>query len=479
MNFSGPQRLRNFTHEIVSSRKAILGLMLLGMLFLVTALAILTGLKAEGDGPVASKSRPIVTPDPPEGQESWPRYVPNFVPATFQEAPMLAAKVANGDLPALSRRLPTNPLVIAPAEGIGKYGGTWFRAFTGSSDGQDMERTLKDHMLFFDTGMTVPQPNIAASWTVNASATVFTFTLRENMKWSDGNPFTTADVMFWYNHMLLNTDLNPTKPAWTVHGGQTLLYEVIDSLTWKVTAAQPYGLFIPLMASVTIAGPQTRGDSADGGYAAAHYLKQFHPDFVGLTQANALAQAAGFSDWVSYFMSKNHINANTEAPTMAAWMVTQSINESQWAFERNPYYFAVDAAGNQLPYMDKVVLNLAADLDALNASAIAGDFTVQGRHINIAKLPEFLQNATAKDYRVQYWRQNEGSVANLYFNESWSGDSEVLGFAQKVEFRRALSMGIERDKINDGFFLSLGQTTGLCRGFADPNNSGKYYGEMT
>ena len=422
-------------------------------------------------------SAPGITSDLPPGSYSWPRYVPDFMPATFQEAPMLSKLVVTGQLPPVYERLPKNPLVIEPAESIGRYGGTWFRAFTGPADGQNMERPLKDHMLFFDTSMTTPQPNIAASWTVNDAATEFTFTLREDMKWSDGEPFTTADIMFWVNHMLKDEDINPTPPAWTMHGGAMLEFEAIDELTWKVTAAKPYGLFIPLMASVIVAGPHTRGDSGDGGYAAAHYLEQFHPDFIGLDEANAKAVAAGFDNWTTYFLNRNHLNGNPEAPSMMAWKVTESINTSQWVFERNPYYFAVDTAGNQLPYMDRVVLTLAEDLEVLNLRAIAGDFTVQGRHIDIAKLPIFLENAEAQDYRVQFWRQPESGIANLSFNESWDGDPELLGFAQMVEFRRALSLGIERDQINEVFFLSIGETTGLCRGFPDPNNPGKYYGE--
>ena len=103
--------------------------------------------------------------------------------------------------------------------------------------------------------MTIVQPNIAESWTVNDDATVFTFTLREGLKWSDGDDFTTEDIMFWYDHMLLNDDLNPTTPAWAVHGGETLKYEALDALTFRVTAAEPYGIFVQFMASVIVAGP--------------------------------------------------------------------------------------------------------------------------------------------------------------------------------------------------------------------------------
>ena len=419
---------------------------------------------------------PFITADP-QGGNVWPSIVLNNVPSSFQEAPMLAALVASGDLPPVEERLPTNPLVISPADGIGKYGGTWFRAFTGPADGQNMERPMKDHLLYFDTGMTDVQPNIAESWTVNADATVFTFTLRTGLKWSDGNDFTTEDIMFWYNQMLLNEEINPTTPAWAVHGGETLLYEKIDDVTFRVTAAKPYGLFIQLIASVIVAGPHTRGDSGGGGYAPSHYLQQFHPDFVGLATANANAEAAGFDNWSSYFLNRNHANANPDAPMMTAWRVTQSINTSEWAFERNPYYYAVDTDGNQLPYMDKVVLTLAENLEVLNLRAIAGDFTVMGRHIDIAKLPVFLENATAADYRVQFWKQPQSGIANVSFNESWDGDAELATFLQNVEFRRALSMGIEREQINEVFFLGLGSTAGLCKGFSDPDNPGKYIGE--
>ncbi|MBT3555947.1 MAG: hypothetical protein HN495_10315, partial [Chloroflexi bacterium] len=427
------------------------------------------------DAPALAGS-PHITSDP-QGGNIWPKIVLNNVPSSFQEAPMLAALVASGDLPPVEDRLPSNPLVIEPADGIGKYGGTWFRAFTGPADGQNMERPMKDHLLYFDTGMTDVQPNIAESWTVNADATVFTFTLRTGLKWSDGNDFTTEDIMFWYNQMLLNEEINPTTPAWAVHGGETLLYEKIDDVTFRVTAAKPYGLFIPLIASVIVAGPHTRGDSGGGGYAPSHYLQQFHPDFVGLATANANAEAAGFDNWSNYFLNRNHANANPDSPMMTAWRVTQSINTSEWAFERNPYYYAVDTDGNQLPYMDKVVLTLAENLEVLNLRAIAGDFTVMGRHIDIAKLPVFLENATAADYRVQFWKQPQSGIANVSFNESWDGDAELATFLQNVEFRRALSMGIEREQINEVFFLGLGSTAGLCKGFSDPDNPGKYIGE--
>ena len=398
-------------------------------------------------------------------------------PDSYQEAPLLAARVAAGELPPVEERLPENPLVLKPTRGIGKYGGTWYRGFTGPADGQNMERPLKDHLLFYEvSGLTV-QPNIAESWTQNEDATEFTFTLRKGHKWSDGEPFTTADIMFWVDHMLNNEELNPAKPAWALKGGETLKFEAVDEQTFKVTSPEPYAPFVTLVASVIVAGQHTRGDGGDGLYAPRHYLEQFHPDFVGLEEAERKASEAGFDNWYTYFLDRNHANANPDAPMLTAWRVTGSINTNEWSFERNPYYYTVDTEGNQLPYIDSVVLTLAQNLEVLNLSALAGNYTVMGRHINIAKLPLFLQNAESVGYRVQFWRQPESGIANISVNESWDGNAEIQSFVQNVEFRRALSMGIERDQINEVFFLGIGEISGLCQGYADPDNPGKYIGE--
>jgi peptide/nickel transport system substrate-binding protein len=166
---------------------------------------------------------------------------------------------------------------------------------------------------------------------------------------------------------------------------------------------------------------------------------------------------------------------------MTAWKVTKAITSDQWKLERNCFYYAVDTDGQQLPYMDAVVLDLAENLEVLNLKAIAGEFTVQGRHIDLSKLAVFKENSDKGNYRIQFWRQPESGIANLYITESWGegefGDAETGSFLTNKDFRAALSMGIERDEINEVFFLGLGEIGGLCMGWDDPNNPGKYIGE--
>jgi peptide/nickel transport system substrate-binding protein len=415
-----------------------------------------------------------------EGDVSWPS-LSDDMPSSFSESPLCAAKAAAGEIPALEDRLPENPLVISPAESIGEYGGTWYRAFTGPADGQNMERPMKDHILFFGTNMTDVQANIAESWTSNADATEFTLTLRKGLKWSDGDDYNTDDIMFWYDHMVTNEDLVPTPPSWMKSGGELLTFTAVDKETLQINSSEPYGLLITLLASVVVAGPHTRGDAGLGLYAPSHYLSDFHPDVIGLDEANAKAEAAGYESWAKYMLFLNHANANPDSPMMTAWKVVKPITSDQWALERNCFYYAVDTDGQQLPYMDKVVLDLAENLEVLNLKAIAGEFTVQGRHIDLSKLPVFKENSDKGNYRIQFWRQPESGIANLYINESWgdgaNGEPELASFLTNKDFRAALSMGIERDEINEVFFLGLGEIGGLCMGWDDPNNPGKYIGE--
>ncbi|MEC7870552.1 MAG: ABC transporter substrate-binding protein [Chloroflexota bacterium] len=417
-----------------------------------------------------------------EGDVSWPS-LSDKMPSSFSESPLCAAQAAAGEIPALEDRLPENPLVIQPAETIGEYGGTWFRGFTGPADGQNMERPMKDHLLFFGTNMTDVQANIGESWTSNADATEFTITLRKGLKWSDGDDFTTEDIMFWVDNMMADEDLNPAPPAWAKSGGELLKFTALDKETLQINSQEPYGLLITLIASVVVAGPHTRGDGGDGLYAPSHYLKQYHPNFIdgGVAAANAAAEAAGYDNWAKYFLFKNHANANPESPMMTAWKVTQPITSEQWALERNCFYYAVDTEGQQLPYMDYVVLDLAENLEVLNLKAIAGEYTVQGRHIDLSKLAVFKENSDKGNYRIQFWRQPESGIANLYINEDWgrgpNGEPELASFLTNADFRAALSMGTERDEINEVFFLGLGEVGGLCAGWDDPNNPGKYIGE--
>ncbi|MDP7225661.1 MAG: ABC transporter substrate-binding protein [SAR202 cluster bacterium] len=132
------------------------------------------------------------------------------------------------------------------------------------------------------------------------------------------------------------------------------------------------------------------------------------------------------------------------------------MNTSTWKLERNPYYWAIDTEGNQLPYIDTVILTLAADLELLNLRAIAGEYDWQARHLNMATVPELIANQEKGDYTLYLDTQEVGSDVALKFNMDFHLDEEVGSWLANTDFRHAVSMGIDRDQLNDVFWLGLG-----------------------
>ena len=136
-------------------------------------------------------------------------------PTEFNEAPMLAEMVEAGDLPPVEERLPaaSDLLVIEPVHEIGQYGGMWRRGFLGPADGQNGHRVAGgDRFVFWDSE-NFPEvvPNLAKSWEIIDGGKEIIINLRDGVKWSDGEPFTSADVMFWYDNMYMNEELIPVR----------------------------------------------------------------------------------------------------------------------------------------------------------------------------------------------------------------------------------------------------------------------------
>jgi peptide/nickel transport system substrate-binding protein len=406
---------------------------------------------------------------------------PSMWPTEFHESPKLSVLVQAGKLPPVEDRLPKEPLVLEPLEVIGAYGGTWHRGFTGPADFENAARiSASEKFIFSNPQGTAGAPSLAKDWELSADGTEFTIFLREGARWSDGEPFTTADVQFWYEDIYLNPDLTPTpSPQLSVMGEPAELV-IIDEYTFKWVFSAPNYLF----------EAQVSGDThASGGiarwavwglyytqYAPSHYLQQFLPKYSSEAELNAQALEAGFDGWITQFKNKFNYALNPELPVMIPWRTKTPINTSTWVLERNPYYFAVDTAGNQLPYMDEIIMTLAEDLEVLNLRAVAGEYDFQSRHLQLDKLPVFLENREAGNYRVTL-NTDPCSAVNITFNFTYP-DEAVTEFMRNTDFRRALSMGIDRDQINETFFLGLGTPGSNVIEDSDPTNPGPEYRTM-
>jgi peptide/nickel transport system substrate-binding protein len=379
------------------------------------------------------------------------------IPARFQEAPALAALVKEGKLPPVEQRLPVEPLVLKPLRATGVYGGTWRRAFLGPGDGENGNRIRAgDKPLFWDVTGTKLAPQMAKAWSISDDGKRTTLVLREGMKWSDGAPFTADDFVFWFEEIYQNKELVPSLAPELAKGRVVK----IDETTVAFEFDDPHFLFPKLLAGDTaVGGGQSRMQSdgqAFGLYAPAHYLKRFLPKFSSAEALAAQATAAGYPNWVQWFHFKSDWRLNPDLPTLAAWRMTQPINTQTWTLERNPYFYEVDIDGNQLPYIDRVQMTLAENPEVVNLRAVAGEYDVQERFIDIGKLPVFLENAERGHYKFHLDPGFNGSDSQLVFNMAYRADPEVAKWIANPDFRRALSIAIDRDQLNEAFWLGLG-----------------------
>ena len=399
-------------------------------------------------------------------------------PKTFGEAPELAELVKAGKLPPVKDRIPAEPLVMKPLSEVGKYGGTWRRGFLGPGDWENGNRlNASDKLLFWDPTGTKIVPSVAKSWEQSADGKVIRVNLRKGMKWSDGAPFTADD--FWFEDLYSNKDIVSAPIADMSPGGKPGKVVKVDENTVEFQFENPHFLFVDFLAGDTLIGGgqsvrQSQGTTY-GAYAPKHYLKQFLPKYSSEAQVNEKAKAEGFENWVKMLHFKKDWSFNTELPTLGPWKTTRPINTPTWVLERNPYYWAVDSAGNQLPYIDKVVLTLAEDSEVINLRAIGGNYDMQERHISLSKLPVILENQQKGGYKVHLDLALHGSDTTLFINQSFKADPEVAKWLTNADFRRALSMGIDRNQLNDTFWLGIGTPGSVAPSVQMPQSPGKEY----
>ncbi len=385
---------------------------------------------------------------------------PALYPKSFKEAPQLAELVKAGKLPPVQERIGQDPLVIKPLREVGKYGGTWRRGFTGPFDTSNGHRAAQnDKLLYWDYTGTKLVPNIARAWEVSPDGKITTLSLRRGMKWSDGHPFTADDFVFWFQDVYNNKDLVPTPLSVMTIGGKPIAIEKIDATTIRFVSPEPYYALPTVLASVWGIGHHARwGRSALGGFAPAHYLRQFHPKYTSKDDLAKKVAELNFDSWVTMFKNRNDACRNVDLPVVTPWKTTSPLTTPTWILERNPYSVWVDTDGNQLPYIDRIRMTLGENLEVINLRAIAGEYDSQARHIDISKLPVLLENQKKGGYRVYLDPSDQGADVGLFCNQTYEKDPEIARWLSSREFRIALSHGIDRAQINETFLLGLGQT---------------------
>jgi peptide/nickel transport system substrate-binding protein len=363
---------------------------------------------------------------------------------------MLAELVASGELPPVEERLPSNPLVTTPFS-VGEYGGTWHTVWSGPSDNQNINNHLRYARLLdlsHTTGFDL-FPDIAEEWGVSADGKEFTFKIREGIKWSDGTPFTTEDVQFWWEDIINDEELTPGIPLVFQSGESVMQLEVVDDYTFKAAFDEPYGIFPIIFA--------TYGYDEPFVATPKHYLSQFHPKYIGAEQAGQLAQDAGMETWVQLFQSKYDWMINPDLPQMTAWVVEVPPDETgHTVWVRNPYYHRVDTEGNQLPYIDRVEYTQMDSDEVAVLAAANGQVDLQIRFFRGEDFVTLKQNETAGEYHILPYYSFRGTEDTaLHLNQTTS-DPQLREIFGDVRFRQAVSLAMDRQEINEVLFQGLG-----------------------
>ena len=374
----------------------------------------------------------------------------------YNESPMTTALVKEGKLPPVEQRLPKNPIVVKPLEEVGVYGGTLRRAWMGPGDRWGIAKICYDanNLMRWASDSKTILPWLIEKYTISKDGRVFTFKLREGLKWSDGQPMTTDDVIFWYEDVIGNEELTPTFPSAFVQDGVRAKFVKVDNYTFRIEFKNPNPMFIYTFPTQGWFIDNSKGSFAF--YAPKHYLMQFHPKYTPKDKLEALAKQKGFNKWYELFQFMIDYIQNPDLPTMSPWkIVSKSPNEPVFVMERNPYYPVVDTEGNQLPYIDRVVHYLVSDAEMINMKAVAGEIDFQARHMRLPNYTLFMQNKEKGNYRILVWRTGTGADPAIYLNQNVK-DPVKRKLFQDVRFRQALSLAINREEINKILFFGLG-----------------------
>jgi len=373
--------------------------------------------------------------------------------AAYTEAPELKAMVDAGELPPVAERLPAEPLVIPTAE-IGTYGGQFVDSWGGGSIADTRQFGYEPLVRWSVDGSEVI-PGIAKGWEISDDATSYTFFLREGMKWSDGQPFTADDIVFWWDRVENNPKVTPGGPrAELKNNGENPTVTKVDDYTVTFTYSKPNGLFLQNMA-----GPYGQRVVQ----FAKHYLEQFDIDLNPEGVAKLMADA-GATDYAAWW--KGNVGSYGDAaqfndpnrPSIHAWIGTDTIlGKERVTYERNPYYFAVDADCQQLPYIDERVWVMAADPEVALLQSIQGNVSMSPRTVSIPQnRAVFFDNQEAGDYHLVPARSCDYNNAVLAFSVNHPDPVKAEVFSNK-DFRAGVSLAINRQEIIDTVYLGQGE----------------------
>ena len=390
----------------------------------------------------------------------------------FSENPSIASINATiqgnpGSLPPVEDRLPDEPLVVVPYESIGKYGNTInFLSNATEAGTSDMLSTRHVNLVRFADDLSTVVPNVAKDYEWNDDFTTLTFMLRKGHKWSNGEPFVARDVEFWYEDLMMNPKIREKPYPYLLVGGEPMTVDVIDDQTVRFNLPSPFPGLLATLAT-----------SYNQAFMPSHFLEQFHPEIDSNADANA--QALGFADgWdalAAYYGNSGWTDTPTPLlrnpelvdglpyaayPSLEAYMTIEDTTEGR-VYAANPYFFQVDTAGNQLPYIDYQNERYINENEIRLLKLVNGEVDYKSQSVQLESAPQLLDGSESGGYNIQI---NPGCGAALFSFNVTHPDLEKRKVYGDIRFRQAMSIALDRNEINDVAYYGMGvveQFTGM------------------
>ncbi len=376
----------------------------------------------------------------------------------YKEAPELAEQVSAGSLPAVADRLPTNPVVTTPVESVGQYGGTIQTASWWPEVGNVQLYFAVEAPIKWKADLTGYEPALVESYEWSDDGKTFTMHMREGLKWSDGEPYTSADWQFWWEDFALNEE----QKLWTIpaylrnNDGSPIEMSFPDEYT-VVWQASDRPLYVdPYFMA------QGFWEFAKNFMKPAHYLKQFHPTYASDKTWEDFANADKWWQTPGY-------------PCLFAWCLTELSEDGQnYTFGRNAYYWRVDTEGNQLPYINEIKVEIVADEQTRILNCSQGKYDTAFRICGGPnEIPFLADNAEKGGYHfLENYLNGAGAwpgyMVNQYYveggknyeNDTPEKAAEIRELLRDQRFRIALSTGFDRQRIIDVAWGGIGEAKG-------------------
>ena len=279
------------------------------------------------------------------------------------------------------------------------------------------------------------EPALAKSWEISDNKKEITFTLRNNLKWSDGEPLTADDVLFTYNDLILNPQIpNNLRDSLRIgESGEFPTVEKLDNKRIKFTVPEPFAPFL-----------QSTGISIMPKHALAESVQKTD------------------SEGKPVFLSKWGVDTPPENIIVnGRYQLANYATSERVTFQKNPYYWEKDEQGNQLPYIDRVVWQIVESQDTalLQFRSSGLDLiSVTPDYFSLLKQEEDRGNFTIYNGGPQYGTNFIGFNLN-----TGSRDGKPLvdpiksRWFNTIEFRKAVAYGINRQQMINNIFRGLGE----------------------